>query len=55
MKLHTVAANIFLVYQFATFVKTQGHDGANKVGCGDDGGAYVRFFNVVYECEVGQS
>ena len=51
---HAVAADVLLVDQFAALVEAEGHDGADEVGGGDDGCAYVGLLDMVYQRLVGQ-
>ena len=55
MEFHTVAAHILLLEQFATLVEAEFHDGADIVGIGDDGGAYVGFLYMLYQRLLGQT
>ena len=55
VQLHTIAADILLVYQFAALVETECHNRSDKVGGRDDTGTYIGLLNMVYHRLVGQS
>ena len=52
---HAVARNVFLLHQLAALAQTEGHDGADVVGTGDDRSADVGFLDVVDHRDVGHA
>ena len=55
INLHTVARYVFLLDELASFVKAEGHNGADEVRCGDDGRTNIGFLHMVNEGRVGHA
>ena len=53
--LHAVAGDVLLLDELAALAQTECHDGSDELCRGDDGGAYVGFFDIVDEGGVGQA
>ena len=55
VNLYPIAANILLINQFTTLVKTERHNGSDEVGSSNDGGTDIGFLNMVNHGLVRQS
>ncbi len=53
--LHAVAGDIFLLDEFATLAKAEGHDRADELSGSDDSGADIWFLDMVDESGVGKT